>query len=173
MANSPSSNSTTVSGSPPCSTASRSCKIDAPLSLSYHASQTAPAFQSNAAFTHALVRPTAPTVVREKDPLLLATPEPAPAHLPEPSPPCIPAVPTALSLSADTPSTTAVASPESDSSHISKEPSFGSQEDGELESSGSSDVEIFLSSLGLENAVPSAHTATGSFTFGNATSTTL
>ncbi|KAF8335617.1 hypothetical protein F5887DRAFT_1250778 [Amanita rubescens] len=99
---------------------------------------------------------TLPTVVREKDPSSLATP----ARLPELSPLCIPAVPTALSLLADTPSTTAVASPKSDSSRISKEPSSGSQEDGELEDSKSSDVEIFLSSLGLENAVPSAHTST-------------
>ncbi|KAF8338669.1 hypothetical protein F5887DRAFT_1236013 [Amanita rubescens] len=118
------------------------------------------AFQSNAAFTRALVRPTPPIVVREKDPSSLATPEPTPARLPELSPLCIPAVPTALSLPADTPSTTAVASPKSDSSHISKEPSSGSQEDGELEDSESSDVEIFLSSLGLENAVPSTHTST-------------
>ncbi len=169
MANNQLSNST-VSGSPPCSTASHSSKVDAPLSLSCHASETALAFQSNAAFTCSLVRPTRPTVVREKNSLSLATPEPTPAHLPELSPLCIPAVPTALSLSADTPSTTAVASPESDSSHISKEPSSGSQEDGELEDSESSDVEIFLSSLGLENAVPSTHTSTGLLIF-NATST--
>ena len=117
-------------------------------------SQTALAFQSNAALA-VQVRPT---------PVLsLASSQPAPAHQPELSPLCIPAIPTALS--ADTPSqTTAVAGPEGHSSHngLNKDLSSGSQE-GELEDSvESSDVEIFLSSLGLENAVLSARTSTGS-----------
>jgi hypothetical protein len=150
MANNQLPNTTTVSGSPPCSIAS----IEAPLSLSCLASQTALALQSNAALT-VKVRP-------RKDSLALASSKPAPAHQPELSPLCIPAIPTALP--ADTPSQTiAVARPEGDSSRdgLNKELSSGSQEDGELEDSESSDVEIFLSSLGLENAVPSTHTSTG------------
>ena len=155
MANNQLPNTTTVSGSPPCSIAS----IEAPLSLSCLASQTALALQSNAALT-IKVRP-------RKDSLALASSKPAPAHQPELSPLCIPAIPEPeipTALPADTPSQTiAVARPEGDSSRdgLNKELSSGSQEDGELEDSESSDVEIFLSSLGLENAVPSTHTSTG------------
>lgn len=164
MATSQLPNSITVSGSPPCSTASQSSKVDSPLSLSCRASQTALALQSNPALT-VQVRPTPASAVRE-DSLSLASSQPTPAHQPELSPLCIPATPTALS--ADTPSQTIeIASPEGNSSlnSLNKELSSGScsQEGRGLEDSAeSSDIEIFLSSLGLENAVPGKRTSTGS-----------
>jgi hypothetical protein len=162
MATSQLPNTITVSGSPPCSTVSQSSKVDAPLSLSCRASQTALAFQSNAALI-VQVRPTPASAARE-DSLSLASSQPTPAHQPELSPLCIPAIPTALS--ADTPSqTTEIASPEGNSSHnsLNKDLSSGSRsQEGREDSAESSDIEIFLSSLGLENAVPSTRTSMGS-----------
>lgn len=150
-------NTIAVSGSPPCSTISHSSKVDASLSLSCRASQAVPVFQSNAALAvQVRSRP-----AREDS--SLASSQPTPSHQPELSPLCIPAISTALS--ADTPvQTTSIAGPESNSSHngLNKELSSGSQEGGELEDSvESSDVEIFLTSLGLENSLPSTRTSTG------------